>query len=136
MIYLSLQSAGLLQIAVALGSLWIPKILHWNTGLGSAPILIRQMFWVYGGYIFFTNIWLGFVSLFFYADLVDGNKTGLLVLIYALLYWTARVLIQFFYFDKKELPKSIFLKVSGYVLDACFLLLAFVYGYALYQTVF
>lgn len=128
---LLLKIAGLSQIVMAFGSLVLPRVLHWKEGLAQAPVLLRQMFWVYSGYILLTNIALGLVTLLFSVELLSNNTLGRSLLLYASLYWLVRLVLQFFYFEKKDAPKGLLYRFAEVALDANFVFLALAYSGAL-----
>ena len=104
--------AGILQVALVAGSFAIPGLLNWKRELSVLNPLIRQMFWTYAGYILVTNFSFGLLSIFAPVSLLDGSILAIVVSLFIGLYWTARIIIQFFYFDRKSAPKglSIFLE--------------------------
>lgn len=122
-----LKIAGLSQVLMALGSLCLARVLHWKEGLASMPVLLRQMFWVYSGYILFTNIALGLITLLFPADLMENRSLGAAILLYAALYWLARLVLQFFYFDKKDAPEGALYRLGAVALEVNFIFLALAY---------
>lgn len=126
-----LKLAGCAQLFMAIGSLWLPRWLNWGQSLAKMPVLLRQMFWVYSGYILMANIALGLVSILYPSDVLNNHVLGVAFLIYASLYWLIRVLIQFFYFDKTTAPKGTFYRYGEIALDANFIFLALVYSFAL-----
>src|ERR1700712_2557969 len=98
--------AGLAQIALAVGSLAIPRILKWKVELSKVHPLIKQMFWVYAAYIFVINICFGVVSVLAAPDLTDGSNLAAVLTGFIAVYWISRVLIQFFYFDRTNFPNG------------------------------
>ena len=69
--------AGLAQIAVALGSLLIPRQLGWKEQTAKLDGLTRQVFWTYAGYILGTNVFFGVLSVFAAPWLTDGSGNRL-----------------------------------------------------------
>ncbi len=130
---LVLKIGGISQIAIALGSLILPRVMGWKQGLGNVEPLLRQMFWVYAAYIFCTNIWLGLVSLFCTEELIDKSPIGMFVAIYAALYWVARVILQFFYFDRSSFPDGRIYRIGEYLLDATFIFLSMIYIFIVFR---
>jgi len=129
-----IRLAGAGQLALAAGSFAIPVVLRWRDGLAPLPVLLRQMFWVYSGYIWATNLAFGLVSTFGSELLLNGSPLATCVLGYIALYWTARIAIQLLYFDLSELPRTRFHRVCQVVLEALFWGVALVYGAAFYAS--
>jgi hypothetical protein len=122
--------AGLGQLALALGSLAIPLVLGWRDDTRKLKTLTRQVFWTYAGYIWATNVAFGLVSTLAPGALLDGSTLARAVDAYIAVYWGARVLIQFFYFDRSAAPPGAFFKVAEWALVGLFVFLTAAYGYA------
>ncbi len=120
--------AGWGQIALVIGSFAIPKILQWSAKLASLELLLRQVFWTYAGYILVTNLCMGLLSAFAASDLLSGQLLASAVSGYIAVYWIARVLIQFFYFDTSAAPPGWVSKVGEVALVGLFIFLSGVYS--------
>lgn len=121
--------AGFGQLVLAVGSLAVPRILGWSDDTAKLRPLTRQVFWTYAGYIWVTNICFGVVSTLAPDWLLDGSPLARVVTGYVAAYWGARVLVQFFYFDRSEAPPGAVYKLSEVVLVGLFIFLTAVYGY-------
>ena len=122
--------AGLGQLALALGSLALPRILRWGEDTAKLRPLTRQVFWTYAAYIWATNICFGVISTFAPDWLLDRTPLARGVAGYITLYWAARVLVQFFYFDRSGAPPGVVYKLAEVALVGLFIFLVAVYGYA------
>jgi len=96
----ALKLAGLAQLVLVAGSVAIPKCLNWKGGLSGLMPLLRKMFWTYAVYISVMHVFFGVVSLFAAEELVSGGFITTALCVLMLIWWFARILIQFFYFDK------------------------------------
>ena len=121
--------AGLGQLALALGSIAIPRVLGWQEQTKKFRPLLRQVFWTYAAYIWVTNICFGLISLFSPGVLLDGSPLARMVCGYITCYWGARIGIQFFYFDKSDAPTGRFFVVSEIGLVSLFVYLTGLYGW-------
>jgi hypothetical protein len=126
--------AGLAQIALVLGSLAIPQILNWKMELMKVQTLIKQMFWTYAAYILFINLSFGLLSAFAYNDLTNGSLLACTISGFIAIYWISRIVIQFFYFDRKSFPSGLANRLAEVILVALFLFLSIVYGMAFYYN--
>lgn len=133
---LLLKIGGIAQIAMALGSLFLPGILRWRQGLSTMPVLLRQMFWVYAGYIFGTNVWLGIVTLVCTSELLRSSSIAIAFVLYAAVYWLVRVGLQFFYFNKSNVPRKTILKLGELALNCNFIFLAIIYSWTVVEQLF
>jgi hypothetical protein len=89
---------GVGQLALVVGSLWLPRMLRWPQQLARLEPLTARVFWVYAAYILATNACLGALSAFAPALLLDRSPLARLVAGYACVYWGARLAIQFVWF--------------------------------------
>ena len=126
------RMAGLAQIALVAGSFAIPRILNWKTELDKVQPLIKQMFWTYAAYILVVNLCFGLVSLLAYNDLLNRSMLAMLVTGFIAVYWVSRVLIQFFYFDRANLPAGWWHRFAEVLLVTLFIFLSVVYSRAFY----
>ena len=130
----AIKLAGFGQLTLVLASVAIPKCLNWKDGLAGLQPLLRQMFWTYAVYITMMHTFFGIVSVFATDELLAGSfiTTGLCVLMF--IWWFARILIQFFYFDKRSLPKTAFNTLAGAGLVMLFTFLTIVYAWAIWEN--
>lgn len=122
--------AGAGQLALVAGSLAIPRQLGWREKLAGTSPLIRQMFWVYAGYILATNLGFGLISALAPGLLLDRSPLAACVCGFIAIYWASRVVIQWTYFDLSELPRTPFNTLARWSLEGLFVALALVYGAA------
>lgn len=120
--------SGIGQIVLIVGSLAIPYVLQWKKELAPLNNLTRQMFWVYSAYIWGTNLSFGLVSAFAPQWLLNKDPLAVAVCGFIAVYWGARVLIQFFYFDRSCAPPGLFPKLAEIALVILFIWLTFVYS--------
>src|SRR5262245_52080718 len=123
-------AAGVGQMLLAAGSLAIPRVLHWRDELARVRPLTRQVFWTYAGYIWTTNVCFGLVSVLMANELLAGTRLAATVCGFITLYWLARIVIQFAYFDHRDAPQGLIFKLAEAVLVGLFVFLTAVYGWA------
>jgi hypothetical protein len=121
--------AGVGQLGLALGSLAVPRILRWSEDTAKLRPLTRQVFWTYAAYIWTTNVAFGLLSTFAPALLLDRSPLARVVCAYITAYWAARLVVQFFYFDRSQAPTGALFTVAEALLVALFAVLTAVYGY-------
>jgi hypothetical protein len=121
--------AGLGQLALALASLAIPRILRWRDDTAKLRPLTRQVFWTYAAYIWLTNLCFGVLSAAAPDWLLERTPLARVVAGYITAYWGARLVIQFFYFDRSSAPPGALYKIAEGALVGLFLFLTAVYAY-------
>lgn len=126
--------AGLGQIALAAGSVVIPKLLNWGSEMAKVQPLIKQIFYVYACYILVFNFSFGMLSVFVYHDLTDGSRLATLISAFIAVYWISRLSIQFFYFDRANFPSTVWHKVGEGVLVTLFVFFSAIYSFTFYYN--
>ncbi len=122
--------AGIGQLALVVASLAIPSVLRWREETAKLRPLTRQVFWTYAAYIWAFNLAFGLVSLR-PAWLLDRSPLAASVSGFICTYWVGRILIQFFYFDRRDAPPGWHVRLAEVALVALFAYLATVYFLAL-----
>jgi hypothetical protein len=130
-----IRLAGLAQIVLVGGSLAVPRVLKWRTELAKVQPLIKQMFWVYAGYILVINLCFGLISVLDATELTNHTTLAMLVTGFISAYWVSRLLIQFFYFDRTNFPPGGWYIAGEIALVGLFVFLSIVYAYAIYLNV-
>lgn len=123
--------AGIGQLALIVISLAIPRILRWREQMTTWRPLTRQLFWTYAGYIWATNLCFGLVSTIGPHWLLDGSPLAAAVTGFIALYWGARLIIQFAYFDRSDMPVGPGYRLAEAAMVGLFAFLTLTYGGAL-----
>jgi hypothetical protein len=121
--------AGLGQLALAVGSLWIPRLLGWREETARLRPLTRQVFWTYAGYIWANHVCFGLLSALAPGALLDGTPLARCVTGFISAYWGARLLIQFLVFRRAGLPAGTFYRLGEAALVTLFVALTTLYGW-------
>jgi hypothetical protein len=120
--------AGVGQLVLIVASLAIPRVLRWAEDTARLRPLTRQLFWTYAGYIWATNLCFGLLSALAPRWLLDRSPLAGAVSGYITAYWAARLLIQFVYFDRRDVPPGTWPRLAEAALVTLFVYLAVVYG--------
>lgn len=121
---------GIGMLMLSLGSLIIPKLLNWNKEVRKMLLLHQQIFWTYALYILGMNLFFSIISIVAPGALINGSFLATALSLYIFLYWAGRIFIQFFYFDKSDLPEKTIYSVGEVLLLIAFFYFAVVYGWA------
>lgn len=116
--------AGLAQIAIALTSLAIPRLLGWRDETKRLQPLTRHVFWTYSAYIFATNLAFGILTVAAPASLLDGSTLAAAVTGFIALYWATRVILQFALYDRTATAGQPLFKVAEVLYVAGFSFIA------------
>ncbi len=132
MLEMCIWVAGIGQLVLVVASLAIPRCLGWREETARLRPLTRQVFWTYAGYIWATNLSFGLISVSSPASLTDGSVLATSVSGFIAVYWAARLMIQFTYFDRSDAPGGKLFQVAEALLVGLFIGLTAVYGYAVW----
>jgi len=124
---LGIQVAGVSQLLLCVVSFAIPKKLEWSKRTESLVPLIRQMFFTYAIYILASHFFFGLVCTLFAEELMSGGAIELSLLTFMALWWTGRIVCQFFFFDRTGIPHKPFNKIAEGILVLMFFCLVGVY---------
>jgi hypothetical protein len=86
--------AGLIQISVLVASALVPLRLDWRSQLAPLPKLIRQLFWVYGGYTVLAILGLAVIVIVNATELAAGSLLARSVCLYLAAFWGIRLALQ------------------------------------------
>jgi hypothetical protein len=103
--------------------------LNWSIDTAKMRPLTRQIFHTYAAYIWVTNVSFGLLSFFHPEWLLDGSPLARALAGFITLYWGARLLIQFFYYDRSARPPGSHWMVSEWSIILLFIYLTGVYGH-------
>ncbi len=127
-----IRAAGLAQLSVLVASSLVPLRLNWKQDLAVLPVLHRQMYWTYGGYVVLGIVALGGISLLCADELAGGSRLAKAVCLYGFLFWGVRLLLQAV-FDVKVHLTAWWLTAGYHLLTVLFVFFTGVYGYALFR---
>ena len=125
-----LMAAGLGQLALAVGSLAIPRMLGWREDTAKLRPLTRQIFWTYAGYIRSFHVCFGLLSLLAPEWLLDRTPLAAAVCGFIAVYWGTRLVLQFTWIDRSQAPTGAFFVAAEAALVTLFLALVLIYGAA------
>jgi hypothetical protein len=129
-----IQSAGAGQLALALASLAIPRVLGWREDTARLRPLTRQVFWTYAGYIWCAHVAFGLLSLLVPDALLDGSMLAGLVCAFIAAWWGSRLVIQFLAFGRSPRPSGRIFATAELALVAAFLAFTGVYAAAAWKV--
>ncbi len=98
---LHLKLAGALLLLLASAHLFFPRYFGWKEDLAKLSLLNRQMFYVHCFFIVLVLVLFGMLSLFCAAALLSPGPLPKAVLTGFVLFWSARLFIQFFVYDSR-----------------------------------
>ena len=126
---LLLQVAGAAHFAVLIASALVPIKLRWTAELAGLPRILRQLFWVYGGYIVLSIVAFGAISLLNARELAAGSALARGFCAYVAVFWAIRLSLQAV-LDLKDHLTARWMRLGYHALSVAFAGFVLVYGYA------
>ena len=125
-------AGGILHFGILLASAMVPKVLDWKGSLEKLDGLFRQLVWVHGAFIVLVIIGFGVLSIVLAGDLASGTPLARGMCLFISLFWSARLIVQFFVFDAKPYLKTTLLKAGYHGLTVVFIYITVIYGLAVF----
>lgn len=94
MMDLALWLAGAGHFTLLAVSAQVPARLHWRTDLASLTDFNRRFVWVAGGFIVFTYLGFGVLTLVLHDQMLRGDRGGVALAAFIGLYWLIRVVVD------------------------------------------
>jgi alginate O-acetyltransferase complex protein AlgI len=124
---LDLWLAGMGHFVILLASFQVPTRLQWKDDLAQLMPFNRKLLWVQSSFTVITIIAFGTLTLVLHNELLRGDRAALGLAAFIGIFWTARILIDAFYFSHKDWPKGKMFAVGHFLLTSLFLFLAISY---------
>ena len=120
-----LAGAGHFVLLVVSGQ--VPGRLGWRTDLAELTDFNRRFVWVAGGFLVFTYLGFGVLTLVLHDEMVRGDRSAVALAAFIGLYWLARVAIDVTAFRNAPWPPGILFRLGHAALVALFGYFAAVY---------
>jgi len=115
---LDLWLAGAGHFVILIASSQVPSRLRWKQDLAQLMPFNRKLLWVQGGFTVLTIIAFGVLTLILHTELLRGDRAAMGLAFFIGTYWTARILVDAFYFSHEDWPKGKQF-VVGHILLTC-----------------
>jgi hypothetical protein len=124
---LILWLAGAGHFIILFASFQVPTRLRWKEDLAQLMPFNRKLLWVQGGFTVLTIIAFGVLTLLLHSELLRGDRAAMGLACFIAFYWTARILIDAFYFSHDDWPKGKQFVIGHMLLTCLFAFLAISY---------
>ena len=121
---LTLWLAGGGHFVILLASFQVPSRLRWKQDLAQLMPFNRKLLWVQGGFTVLTIISFGILTFALHRELLRGDRAALGLACFIGSYWTARILVDAFYFSHEDWPQGKQFVVGHVLLTCLFVALA------------
>ena len=124
---LALRLAALGHFCVLGASVQVPRRLGWKDDLPKLTPFNRKLMHVYAGYTVFTIMAFGALTFLLHDEMLHGERAATALAVFIAIYWTARIGVDFLYYEHKDWPVGRQFVVGHALLTALFFALAFTY---------
>jgi alginate O-acetyltransferase complex protein AlgI len=121
---LILWLAGAGHFVILLASVQVPSRLRWKRDLAQLMPFNRKLLWVQSSFTVLTIIAFGTLTLALHAELLRGDRAAMGLACFIAIYWTARILVDAFYFSHGDWPKGTQFVMGHILLTSLFTALA------------
>jgi RsiW-degrading membrane proteinase PrsW (M82 family) len=121
---LDLWLVGAGHFVILIASFQVPTRLRWKQDLAQLMPFNRKLLWVQGSFTVLTIMAFGTLTLALHAELLRGDRAALGLACFIGAYWTARVLVDAFYFSHQDWPEGKQFVVGHFLLTCLFVALA------------
>lgn len=121
---LALWLAGAGHFVILFASFQVPSRLRWKEDLAKLMPFNRKMLWVQSSFTVLTIIAFGTLTLALHAELLRGDRAAMGLACFIGSYWTARILVDAFYFSHEDWPKGKEFVIGHIMLTCLFVALA------------
>ena len=123
----ALWLAGVGHFCVLGASVQVPARLNWKEDLPKLSVFNRKLMYVYSGYTVYTIASFGVLTLLLHHELLHGERAARALAVFIAVYWTARIAIDFLYYEHKDWPKGAQFVAGHLLLTGLFCALAVTY---------
>jgi hypothetical protein len=124
---LDLWCAAAGHFVILAASFQVPYRLRWKEDLAQLIPFNRKLLWVQSGFTVPTIVSFGTLTLTLHAELLRGDRAAMGLAAFIGVYWTARVVVDAFYFSHSDWPKGKEFVIGHALLTSLFCFLAVSY---------
>jgi hypothetical protein len=121
---LILWLAGAGHFLILVASFQVPSRLRWKQDLAQLMPFNRKMLWVQSSFTVLTIVAFGVLTLLLHVELRRGDRAAMGLACFIAVYWTARILVDAFYFSHRDWPQGRQFVVGHFLLTSLFTALA------------
>ena len=123
----ALWLAGIGHFCVLGASFQVPARLGWKEDLPKLTPFNRKLMYVYGGFTVYTIAAFGVLTLLLHREMLHGERAATALAVFIAIYWTARIAVDFLYYEHKDWPQGTQFVLGHILLTALFFALAVTY---------
>ncbi|MGC1479824.1 MAG: hypothetical protein WA771_04935 [Chthoniobacterales bacterium] len=119
--------AGIGHFCGLIASVQVPSRLRWREELAGLSALNRKLMWTYGAFTLLTIVAFGTLTLLLHDEFLKRDRAAAALAAFIAVFWTARILVDAFYFEHADWPVGWQFRVGHAMLTTLFVALAGTY---------
>ena len=123
----ALWLAAVGHLCVLAASFQVPARLGWKEDLPKLTPFNRKLMYVYGGFTVLTIFSFGVLTFLLHAEMLHGERAATALAVFIAVYWTARIGVDFLYYEHRDWPQGTRFVVGHFLLTGLFFALATTY---------
>jgi alginate O-acetyltransferase complex protein AlgI len=116
--------AGLGHFVILAASFQVPYRLRWKDDLSQLMPLNRKLLWVQSSFTVITIVAFGILTLALHSEMLSRDRAALGLVAFIGFYWTARIIVDAFYFSHSDWPAGKQFVIGHILLTLLFCFLA------------
>jgi hypothetical protein len=124
---IALWLAGTGHFLILVASFQVPSRLGWKQDLVQLKPFNRKLLWVQSSFTVLTILAFGTLTLALHRELLLGDRAARGIACFIATYWSARVVVDAFYFSHEDWPKGRQFVIGHILLTSLFITLALTY---------
>lgn len=128
-----LQLAGLAHLGLLAAGALMPGVVGLRRHLAGVPPFVRNLMWVYYGFIGTSLACFGALSFFLATGLSTGAPLARAVCVFLAAFWTGRLLVAAFVFDLRPYLTNGWRRAGYHATNFVFAVLPLIYAWAAWK---
>jgi len=124
---LALWCAGAGHFVALCASFQVPFRLKWKQDLAQLMPFNRKLLWVQSSFTVLNIIAFGSMTLALHSEMIRGDRAAIGIAGWIACFWSARILVDIFYFEHKDWPQGRIFVVGHTLLTSLFVFFAATY---------
>ncbi len=134
LVLLNLRIVGLIMAGLAVLNLFVPRQFRWREEMARLSLLNRQIFQAHSVFLILVLGMFAALLLVFGRDLLEPTRLARAVLGGLTIFWTLRMLMQWFYYSPEVWRGNRFHTVMHVVFSATWVYVSAVFATALWRS--
>jgi hypothetical protein len=134
LVLLNLRIVGIMLAALAVANLFVPRRFEWHAEMARLSLLNRQIFQAHSVFLILTLAMFSGLLLTCGPELLEPTRLARAILIGLSVFWTLRMLMQWFFYSPEIWRGNRFFTVMHGIFSVTWVYVSAVFGVALWNS--